>query len=81
MNKPYKTQGARVYGNGQSYTVHNKTTAETLCQTLNTLIEYRNISTNIDNKLDEITRQIIQLKLSVNILDEEVKHLQEVLQK
>lgn len=75
----YCIQGSRVYGNGQSYNCTNKVTAEELCNTLNRLIEYRNTSTNIDTKLDTISKQVIQLKLSVNILSEEVEHLKEVM--
>ena len=77
----WKINGARVYGNGQSYNCTNKITAETLQNTLNQLTEYRNTSTNIDTKLDEISKQVIQLKLSINILGEEIEHLKEVLSK
>ena len=79
VNQPYKIQGSRVYGNGQSYNCTNKITAETLQNTLNNLTEYRNTSTNIDSKLDEISKQVIQLKLSINILSEEIEHLKEVM--
>jgi len=79
--KPYKIQGPRVYGNGQSYNCTNIVTAQTLQKTLNNLVEYKNTSIQIEQKLDEITKQIIQLKLSINILGDEVEHLKEVLQK
>ena len=32
---PYNIQGARVYGNGKSYSLTNKVTAIDLCATLN----------------------------------------------
>ena len=81
VNTPYKIQGSRVYGQGLSYNLNNKHDAIQLQHTLNQLAEYKNLSNNIDTKLDTITKQIIQLKLSVNILGEEVEHLKEVLKK
>ena len=77
----YKIQGSRVYGNGQSYNCTNIVTAQQLQTTLNNLVEYQNTSIQIEQKLDEITKQIIQLKLSINILGEEVEHLKEVMKK
>jgi hypothetical protein len=63
-----------------SYNLTNKHDAKILCQTLNqsyTILDtYRNIETQYDN----ITKQIIQLKLTVNILSDEINHLQEVIQ-
>ena len=63
-----------------SYNLTNKHDAKILCQTLNqsyTILDtYRNIETQYDN----ITKQIIQLKLTVNILTDEINHLQEVIQ-
>ena len=79
--KTYQIQGSRVYGNGQSYNCTNIVTARQLQSTLNNLVEYQNTSIHIEQKLDEITKQIIQLKLSINILGDEVEHLKEVLQK
>jgi len=81
VNEPYKIQGSRVYGQGQSYNCTNVVTAQQLQTTLNNLVEYKNTSIQIEEKLDEITKQIIQLKLSINILGEEVDHLKEVLSK
>ena len=79
MNETYKTQGSSVYGNGKRFNVTNNVTAVELCNTLNNLTEIQNTSTNIDKKLDKITRQIIQMKLSINTLDEEVKTLNELI--
>ena len=79
MNETYKTQGSSVYGNGKRFNVTNKITATELCQTLNHLTTIQKTNTNIDNKLDKITRQIIQMKLSINTLDEEVKTLTELI--
>ena len=81
VNQPYKIKGTMVQGEGYSYNLISKIDAEKLCTTLNDLTEYRNTSANIDTKLDEISKQVIQLKLSVNILGEEIEHLKEVLSK
>ena len=80
MNE-YQIQGSRVYGNGQSYNCTNIVTARQLQSTLNNLVEYQNTSIQIEQKLDDITKQIIQLKLSINILGNEVEHLKEVLER
>ena len=77
----YQIQGSRVYGNGQSYNCTNIVTARQLQSTLNNLVEYQNTSIQIEQKLDDITKQIIQLKLSINILGNEVEHLKEVLER
>ena len=77
--QPYRVQGSSVYGNGHRYNLTNNVTAVELCNTLNNLTEIQNTSSNIDNKLDKITRQIIQMKLSINTLDEEVKTLKELI--
>ena len=79
QNETYKVQGSSVYGNGSRYNLTNNVTAVELCNTLNNLTEIKNTNTNIDQKLDKITKQIIQMKLSINTLDEEVKTLNELL--
>ena len=79
VNQTYKVQGASVYGAGKRFNVTNNVTAVELCNTLNQLTAIQNTNTNIDNKLDKITKQIIQMKLSINTLDEEVKTLNELL--
>ena len=79
VNQTYRVQGASVYGDGKRFNVTNNVTAVELCNTLNNLTEIKNTNTNIDTKLDRITKQIIQMKLSINTLDEEVKTLTELL--
>ena len=79
VNETYKVKGASVYGDGKRFNVTNNVTAVELCNTLNRLTEIQNTSSNIDEKLDKITRQIIQMKLSINTLDEEVKTLTELI--
>lgn len=79
--KPYKIQGPRVYGNGQSYNCTNIVTAQTLQQTLNNLVEYKNTTIKTEQQLQHIIQQIIQLKLSINILSDEIKQLEANLNK
>jgi len=64
-----------------AYNLTSKHDATILCNTLNqayTILDtYRNIETQYDN----ITKQIIQLKLTINILSDEINHLQEIVAK
>lgn len=80
-NETYKVQGSSVYGAGHRYNLTNKVTAVELCQTLNHLTEIQNTSSNIDKKLDQITKQCIQMKLSINTLHYEIEQLSELVKK
>ena len=79
MNETYKTQGSRVYGDGASYNCTNNITAKELCQKLNNLTEIRNTTQKTEKQLDTITKQIIQMKLSINTLGEEITTLKELM--
>ena len=79
MNETYKTQGSRVYGDGASYNCTNNITAKELCNKLNNLTEIRNTTQKTEKQLDTITRQIIQMKLSINTLGEEITTLKELM--
>ena len=79
MNETYKTQGSRVYGDGASYNCTNNITAQELCQKLNNLTEIRNTTQKTEKQLDTITKQIIQMKLSINTLGEEITTLKELM--
>ena len=72
----WKIQGSRVYGNGQSYNCLNKVTAQQLHNTLTTYHKTHTLNKNIEEQYDNITKQIIQLKLSINILSDEIKQLE-----
>ena len=72
----WKIQGSRVYGNGQSYNCLNKVTAQQLHNTLTTYHKTHTLNKNIEEQYDNITKQIIQLKLSISILTEEVQTLE-----
>lgn len=71
----WKIQGSRVYGNGQSYNCTNKITAEQLHNTLTTYEKTVELNKNIEEQFDKITKQIIQVNMTLQILNEEVKTL------
>ena len=70
--------GARVYskGTGRSYNCTNIATAKQLHETLTTYEKTYQLNRNIEEQYDRITKQIIQLKLSINILSDEIKQLE-----
>ena len=71
VNQPYKIEGSRVYGQGQSYNCTNRITAEQLCQTLN---QYYNTQ-EVIQQYDKINKQLIQINLTLGILTEELHTL------
>ena len=81
VNQTYRVQGSSVYGNGHRYNLTNNVTAVELCNTLNNLTEIQNTSSNIDKKLDQITKQCIQMKLTINTLHYEIERLTELVEK
>ena len=80
MNQTYKVQGSSVYGNGHRYNLTNNVTAVELCNTLNTLIDTTNLYRNTTEQYDRITKQIIQIQLTLGILESEIKNLTEMVQ-
>ena len=54
----------------------SKIDAENLYHTLNTYHKTQTLNKNIEKQYDQITKQIIQLKLSINILSDEIKQLE-----
>ena len=88
MTKQFTIQGTLVKDHiqGYSYNLLSKIDAETLYQRLqtqqeqiNTLETLQQQSHEIDEKLDKITKTIIQIQMTTSILSEELQHLQEVL--
>ena len=71
----WKIQGSRVYGNGQSYNCTNKITAEQLHNTLNTYEKTVQLNKNIEQQFDKLTRQVIQVQMTLKILDDEINNL------
>ena len=74
--------GARVYskGTGRSYNCTNIATAKQLLETLTNYEKTYNLNRNIEEQYDRITKQIIQLKLSIGTLTEEINTLHETIQ-
>ena len=71
----WKIQGSRVYGNGQSYNCTNKITAEQLHNTLTTYEKTVQLNKNIEQQFDKLTRQVIQVQMTLKILDDEINNL------
>ena len=70
-----KIQGSRVYGNGNSYNCTNRVTAESLLNTLNTYEKTSILNKNIEKQYDKITKQIIQMNMTLQILNNEIKQI------
>ena len=88
MTKQFTIQGTLVKDHiqGYSYNLLSKIDAETLYQRLQTQQEQINTletvtkqSHEIEQKLDKITKTIIQIQMTTSILSNELQHLQEVL--
>ena len=77
MNK-WKIQGSRVYGNGQSYNCHNRVTAIQLQNTLNNYEKNYQTSMQTTEQYDKITKQLIQIEMSMKILEHEIQTLQQL---
>lgn len=78
MTKAYSIKGSLVkdHINKRSYNMTSKIDAENLYNTLTTYHKTHTLNKNIEEQYDNITKQIIQLKLSVNILSDEIKQLE-----
>ena len=74
--------GARVYskGKGRSYNCTNIATAKQLHQTLTNYEKITILNRNIEQQYDLITKQIIQLKLSIGTLTAEINTLHKTIQ-
>ena len=63
-----------------TYSFNNKKTAEQLNKQLNQYEKQPKLNNNIEQQHDKITRQIIQLKLTIGTLTEEIQTLEEQIQ-
>jgi hypothetical protein len=77
----WKIQGSRVYGNGQSYNCTNKVTAQQLHNTLTKYHQTTTLNKDIETKYDQITKQLIQIEMSMKILESEIKTLTQLVKK
>ena len=78
MTEPYTIKGSLVkdHIHHKSYNMTSKIDAENLYNTLTTYHKTQTLNQNIEKQYDQITKQIIQLKLSISILTEEVQTLE-----
>ena len=76
--KPYTIKGSLVkdHIHKRSYNMTSKIDAENLYNTLTTYHRTTTLNQNIEKQYDQITKQIIQLKMSISILTEEVQSLE-----
>ena len=83
MTEPYTIKGSLVkdHIHQRSYNMTSKIDAENLYNTLTTYHKTQTLNQNIEKQYDQITKQIIQLKLSISILTEEVQHLENSINK
>jgi hypothetical protein len=78
MNGPYRVQGSRVFGEGQSYNCLNHVTAENLCQTLNKYYVTKELINETTNQYDKLNKQLVQINMTLHILEEEITTLTEL---
>jgi hypothetical protein len=78
MTEPYTIKGSLVkdHIHKRSYNMTSRIDAENLYNTLTTYHKTQTLNQNIEKQYDQITKQIIQLKLSISILTEEVQTLE-----
>lgn len=83
MNEPYSIKGTLVkdHIHHKSYNMTSKIDAENLYNTLTTYHKIHILNKNIETQYDNITKQIIQLKLTVNILSDEINQLEKTVNK
>ena len=74
--------GARVYSNGagKSFNCVNIATAKDLHTILTNYENTYNLNRNIEQQYDRINKQIIQLKLTIGTLTEEINTLHKTIQ-
>ena len=71
----WKLTDNRVHRHGQSYNCTNKITAEQLHNTLTTYEKTVQLNKNIEQQFDKLTRQVIQVQMTLKILDDEINNL------
>jgi hypothetical protein len=76
--QPYRVQGSRVFGEGQSYNCLNHVTAETLCQTLNKYYATKELINETTNQYDKLNKQLVQINMTLKILEDEIQGLTEL---
>jgi hypothetical protein len=77
-NEPYRIKGTRVYGEGQSYNCVNIVTAEQLCSTLNKYYSTKEIINQTSTQYDKLNKQLIQINMTLKVLEDEINTLSEL---
>ena len=79
----WQIQGSRVFSNGEgkSYNCTNRVTANELYQTLTQYENIIKITKETENKLDKVTKGIIQIQRDLRILQEDINKLKGGLKK
>ena len=79
MKKPYSIKGSLVkdHIHQRSYNMTSKIDAENLYNTLTNYQRTYTLNKDIETKYDQITKQLIQIEMSISILTEEVQTLEE----
>ena len=77
-NEPYRIKGTRVYGEGQSYNCVNIVTAEQLCSTLNKYYSTKELIQQTTTQYDKLNRQLVQINMTLKILEDEIQGLTEL---
>lgn len=71
----YNIKGTRVKGNGWSYNLNNQKDAIKLCETLNNYENITQLNNNIEQQYDRIQKQLIQVNMTLQILNDEITTL------
>ena len=71
----YKVNNSRVYGAGWSYNLTNQKDAIKLAEILNQYENTVNLQSNIEQQFDKITRELIQVKMTLSMLNSEIQTL------
>lgn len=75
----YKTEGSRVYGQGNSYNCTNIVTAKELCTQLNNYETIKKQTLKTEQKLDKIQKGVIQLQMTLKILQSDLDKIKKEL--
>lgn len=75
----WKIQGSRVFGRGRSFNCTNNVTAKDLYCTLNEYEKSIQLTANTEEQLDRITKGIIQLQMSLSIVQNDLDKLKKEL--
>lgn len=77
----YQIKGSRVYAEGGgSYNCTNKITATELCQKLNHYETIKKEYQKTTKKLDQITRDIIRMNITLSTVHEELQQIRKGLE-